>query len=84
MTFREFVDSIVGGINGVIVPLIITFAFLVFIYGIVQYFFIGGSEPANRAKGRNFILWGAIGLALIFAVWALVRILLSTLGILSS
>ena len=81
MTFKEFVDSITAGINGVVVPLIVTLAFFVFIYGIIQYFFIGGGEPANREKGRYFILWGAIGLALVFAVRGLVRILLSTLGL---
>mgnify|MGYP006277737857 CR=1 FL=1 len=82
MTFKEFVNSIMDALSGIVVPTIITLAFLVFIYGIVQYFFIGGQDPESRAKGRNFIVWGAMGLALMFSTWALVRIFLSTLGIL--
>ena len=85
MTFAQFIGSgttgIIGIINVVVVPFIIALAFLVFIYGVVNYFFLHGGEDAKRAEGRQFILWGVLGLTVIFSVWGLVNILLSTLGI---
>ncbi len=85
MTFAQFVGSgstgIIGVINTVIVPIIFALAFAAFVWGVVSYFFIHGGEEGKRAEGRNFILWGVIGMAVLFSVWGFVGLLLSTLGI---
>lgn len=85
MTFAQFVgrgsEGIIGVINTIVVPLITAFSFAVFIYGVVNYFFLNGDNDSKREEGRQFILWGVIGLAVIFSVWGFVSILLSTLGI---
>ncbi len=38
-------------------------------------------DETKRAEGRQFVLWGILGLVVLFSVWALVNILLSTFGI---
>lgn len=85
MTFAQFVGGgstgIIGVINTVIVPIIIALAFLVFFWGVFKYLFWHGDNEEKRAEGRYFILWGVIGLVLIFSIWGIVNILLSTLGI---
>ncbi len=85
MTFAQFVgggsEGVIGVLNTVVVPVIIAFAFASFVYGIVSYFFINGDNDTKREEGRQFILWGVIGLVVIFSVWGFVGILLSTLGI---
>jgi hypothetical protein len=85
MTFKDFIGSgstgVMGLINVVIVPVIFALAFGAFIWGIVNYFFIHGDEDTKREEGREFILWGIIGLAVLFSVWGLVNLFLSTLGI---
>lgn len=87
MTFAQFVGSgttgIIGALNIIVVPIIITLAFLVFVWGVIKYFFIHGNDETQRTEGRQFILWGIIGMAVIFSVWGLVAMMLSTLGILS-
>lgn len=86
MTFKDFVGSgstgIIGVVNGVVVPIIMTLAFLAFIWGVIDYFFIHGGDDSSRAEGRQFVIWGVIGLVVLYSVWAIVKILLSTLGIL--
>lgn len=88
MTFATFVGSgstgIVGTINTVIVPIIFALAFLTFIWGIVNYFFINGGDEGKRAEGRQFAIWGIIGMVVLFSVWGFVNIMLSTLGITQS
>jgi len=91
MTFAQYVgvDSsghLTGGgflglLNTVVVPVIFALSFLVFVWGVVNYFFLHGGEEAKREEGRMFILWGLIGLVVLFSVWGFVGILLSTLGI---
>ena len=85
MTFAQFVGSgstgIIGILNTVVAPVIFALAFLVFVWGVVKYFYIHGEEDTKRAEGRQFMLWGILGIVLLFVVWGLVNLLLSTLNI---
>ncbi|MEK7515892.1 MAG: hypothetical protein AAB555_03165 [Patescibacteria group bacterium] len=84
MTFKQFIGAsntgIVGIINTVIVPVIFALAFLVFIWGLFKFVSNAGDDT-KRAEGRQFILWGLLGLVMLFSVWGFVNLLLSTLGI---
>lgn len=76
MTFAELVyNVIVPIVDRAIVPFIYTLAFVVFLYGIVRFFFSTSEE--NRKKGRDFALYGIIGFFVMFSVWGLVRLALS-------
>lgn len=80
MTFERLVNgTIVPIIDQAIVPLFYALAFIAFLIGIVRYFFFEGEE--SRDKGKQFILWGLIGFFVIFSVWGIVKLLLSTFGI---
>ncbi len=85
MTFAQFVGDgntgIIGAVDAVVVPAIFGLVFLVFVWGIVKYFFLHSDDETKRAEGRNFALWGLIGMLVLFSVWGLVNLLLSTLGI---
>lgn len=85
MTFAQFIGNgstgIIGIVNVVIVPVIFALAFLVFIWGVLNYFVIHGGDEKKREEGRQFVLWGILGMVLLFSVWGVVSLLLSTLGI---
>ena len=85
MTFAQFIGNgstgIIGLLNVVVVPLILAFAFAAFIWGVVNYFFLHGADESKREEGKQFVLWGIIGMAVLFSVWGFVNIMLSTLGI---
>ncbi len=87
MTFAQFVGGptgttgVLGVINTVVVPIIFALTFLVFIYGVVKYFFLHPGDETKRSEGRQFILWGILGMVVLFSVWGVLNILLSTLGL---
>ena len=85
MTFAQFVGSgttgIIGLINVVVIPVIFTLAFAAFIWGVVNAFILHGADGTTQKKGRDVALWGLIGLVLLFSIWSIVNILLSTVGI---
>jgi hypothetical protein len=81
MTFAALVAHIVDIANYEIVPFIIALAFLFFIWGVFQYFFLGATDSEKQAQGRSFVLWSVLALAVIFSVWGLVNIVLATLMI---
>ena len=76
MTFATVVNNFISFIHNSVIPLLFALAFLFFLAGLVRYFFSGGDE--NRQKGREFALWGMIGLSVLFGVWAIVNLLLAT------
>lgn len=77
LDFAGFVDELVQFVDTYIIPLLYALAFIIFLIGVVRYFFTGGEE--NRQKARPFILWGLAGLVLIFGIWGVVNLLLSVL-----
>ncbi|MFA6415105.1 MAG: hypothetical protein WC217_02510 [Candidatus Paceibacterota bacterium] len=85
MTFKDFIGSgttgIIGLLNTLVVPVIFAFAFAAFVWGVMRYFYLNGGDDGKRAEGRTFVLWGLIGMAVLFSVWGFVNIMLSTLGI---
>ncbi len=61
------------------VPIIFTLAFIYFILGVIKYV-ISDSEK-EKAKGRQFMIWGIVALFAMVSVWGLVRVLGNTFGI---
>lgn len=66
-------------IETIIIPIIIALAVLIFLWGVLVFIKNSANEE-ERAKGRQFMLWGIIGLAVMVSVWGLVQILTSTIG----
>lgn len=63
-----------------LIPLLIGLATLYFIYGVFTFVASKGDEDA-RKEGRDRMLSGIIGLAVMVSVWGLVAILTNTFGI---
>jgi hypothetical protein len=85
MTFAQFIGTgttgVIGLLNIVVVPVILAFAFLVFIWGVMNYFILHPGDESKRSEGKQFILWGLVGMVVLFSVWGFVNLMLSTLGI---
>ena len=81
MTFKQYVTDFISLLNTVVVPIIFALAFAAFIWGIVNFFFLHGNDEKKREEGRAFFIWGIIGMVVLFSVWGLVNLVLSTLGI---
>jgi len=74
-------SGIIGVINGILAPVLMAMAFIVFVWGIYKYFILGAAEEKSRTDGRQFILWGIIGFVIILSVWGLVSLVMGTLGL---
>lgn len=67
-------------IDSIVVPFIMAIAFIVFIWGVFQYFIAGGADEEKRKQGRDFVMWGLIGFVIIISLWGLVNLLMNSLG----
>jgi len=73
------VVSTIGSIFGVVVPVLIALGVVYFVWGVVMYVIADGEEAKKAGKDR--MIFGIIGLAVIVCLWGLVNILLSTFGL---
>lgn len=78
---QGYADDFIGIINDVLLPVLIALAFIVFIWGVFNYFILGADNDEKRATGRTFVLWGIIGFVVIFSLWGLVAIVGETFGL---
>jgi succinate dehydrogenase/fumarate reductase cytochrome b subunit len=79
MTFATIVGNIENLVNQSVLPLLFALGFVFFLINIVRYFFIEGGEE-GQTKGRKAVLYGLIGLVVLFAVWGIINLLLATLN----
>ncbi len=69
----------IGSILNSIVPVLIALGVVYFVYGVITY--VISSDEEAKKSGRDRIIYGIIGLAVIVGVWGLVRILTNTFGL---
>lgn len=62
-------------IAGRALPLLILAALVLFLFGIVKRFFLGGKDGTDRAEAGKYILWGVVALFVMVSVWGLVNLL---------
>lgn len=62
------------------IRILFALAFLIFVWGIIEYTLRKDSADA-KIKGRDHIMWGLIGLAIMTSVFFILRVVTRTLGI---
>ncbi len=72
--------SVITFINDILIPFIFAVAFIVFIWGVFQYFIAGGANEEKREQGKQLVMWGIIGFFVMVSVWGLVTLVRNTLG----
>ena len=75
---------IINIINTVAVPVLFAIAFLVFLWGIIEFFILSRGDEEKQQQGRGLMLYGIIGFFLMVSVWGLVNILVGTFSLSSS
>ncbi|MFA6353909.1 MAG: pilin [Candidatus Paceibacterota bacterium] len=69
--FKQILNSII--------PLLVALGVVYFIWGIVQYVIADGEEA--KKKGKDRMIYGIIGFAVIVGLWGLVNIIVQTFGL---
>ena len=80
MSIATFLNKINAAILNPLIGLVFAIATIVFIYGIVQFI---KSETADkdREAGKKKILYGLLGMFIMFSAYGLIHLILGTFGI---
>jgi hypothetical protein len=76
----QFIYKVDAVILNPIIILGFAVAMLVFLWGIFE-FIRNPADAENRKKGQRNILWGIVGLAIMFSAFGIIKIILATFGI---
>jgi hypothetical protein len=77
---NEFLSKVVTQIVNPIILLLAASAFVVFLWGVFE-FIKGAGDEGKREEGRRAIMWGIIGLVIIFGAYGIINVALGTFGI---
>ncbi len=73
---KDLIGRIVSIIE-LIIPVLIGFAVVVFIWGIVD-FIIHANNEQKKTKGKMLMTWGIVGIFAMVSVWGIVEVLHSS------
>mgnify|MGYP005615483479 FL=1 len=76
----DFLNFFTCLISKSVIPLLIALAVIVFIWGVLK-FIMNAEDSTKREEGRNFIIWGLVGLFVMVSIWGIVNILNNTFGV---
>ena len=69
----------ISEILNAVIPVLIALGVVYFVWGVISY--VVSSDEEAKTTGRNRMIWGIIGLAVIIGLWGLVNILKNTFGL---
>ena len=76
-TLSDLIGSAIGYLNEAL-ALLMGFGVVAFVFFVVRYFIVANDK---RAEGAQYIMWATIAFFVIFSMWGLVNILISTFNI---
>jgi hypothetical protein len=67
--------------NEVVIPFIIGIGFLVFVWGMLQYFIFGGASDDSREKGKKLMISSTIAFVVIIVFFGAINMFTATTGL---
>jgi len=80
-TFETLIVNLQELINNVLLPFVMALAFLVFVWGMFQYFIAGAGNEESREKGKSLMIWATVAFLFIIVFWGVINFLIGTLGL---
>ena len=80
MSIASFLNKLNAAILNPLIALAFAVATIVFVFGIVQ-FIRSETADSEREAGKKKILYGLLGMFIMFSVYGLIHIILGTFGI---
>lgn len=75
------IRSIVNFSNQVLIPAILAIAFLVFVWGMVKFFVIGGADEKARSDGKNLMMYALAGFVVVLIFFGIVNLVANGIGL---
>ena len=78
--FGLFLGNVLGFINGVLIPFILGFWFLLLLLGMFKFFSYCGSDDEAKSSGKSLMVYATLGFVLIIIFWGVVNLIAESTG----
>ncbi len=78
---QTLMSTIILFANNILIPFIIGIGFLVFVWGMFQYFIAGGANDEAKEKGKSLMIYATLGFLLIIVFWGIINLLAQSTGL---
>ena len=79
-SFNSFLANVNNQIINPLIIFLFALAMVYFLYGLVEFIWNGNNDE-KKTTGKSHMLWGVVGLTIMMGVWAILGVILNTLGI---
>jgi len=79
--FGVLLNNILLFTNNILIPFILGIGFLVFVWGMFQYFIAGGANEESKEKGKSLMIYAILGFLLIIVFWGIINLLAQSTGL---
>lgn len=80
VTLTELVLKVREVIINPVIKFIFALAMVIFVFGIVRYFFAGTQGKVDTEKTRSMLIWGVVGMAIMASAYGLLALIANTVG----
>ncbi|HVB19990.1 MAG TPA: hypothetical protein VNF51_01720 [Candidatus Paceibacterota bacterium] len=77
---NTFLGKVITQIVNPLMLLLAAVAFVVFLWGVFA-FIVHAADETKRKDGRRAIMWGLVGLVIIFGAYGIINVVLTTFGV---
>lgn len=81
MTIVPFLYRVNAFVLNPLIGLAFGLSFVYFTYGVIKFLTLDASADKSRKEARDAIMWGIIGMIIMFSVFGIIRFVLATFGI---
>ncbi len=82
MTIVRFLNKFNDLILNPLILLAFALSFAYFTYGVVKFLSVDVADKSTaRAEARNSIMWGIVGMVIMFSVYGIIKFVLGSFGI---
>lgn len=81
MAFDKLLRNIIDFIVNPTILVLFAIAFLVFLWGVAQMIRSSGEGGEDFEKGKKNLVYGVIGLVVMFGVYGIINLVLGTFGV---
>ena len=74
-------EGIIEFANEILIPFIIGIGFLLFVFGMFQYFIAGGANDESREKGKKLMINATIAFVVIIIFFGVINVLTNSTGL---
>ena len=78
---QDVLPTLLGFLNDFIIPLLLSVAFVVFVWNATRFFIIGGATEEGRENAKNLALYSIATFVFILSFWGIINLFSGGLGL---